>query len=181
MNCAKCAPTVCACEWQFESGPRRGPNLEACLRSGTASHHINPNPSELLIAVSSRSFNRSFVAYSLGVRCEGPTLLIHEGSVRWRGKRNRRGGRLRLAVGGCGRRDAVDRRSGSSRWLKHVCAVGKRSESGPFRVIMNVIVLRPLIGTRSDPAPTFAPDRPAALHASRGSLQRTADRACTEE
>jgi hypothetical protein len=30
--------------------------------------------------------------------------------------------------------------SGSSRWLKHVCAVGRRSESGPFRLMMNVML-----------------------------------------
>jgi hypothetical protein len=31
--------------------------------------------------------------------------------------------------------------SGKRRWLKHVCAVGSRSESGPFLLMMKVILL----------------------------------------
>mmetsp|Transcript_43119 Transcript_43119/g.88232 ORF Transcript_43119/g.88232 Transcript_43119/m.88232 type:complete len:221 (-) Transcript_43119:261-923(-) len=41
--------------------------------------------------------------------------------------------------------------SGRRRWLKQVCAVGRRSESGPLRLITNVMLPSPLIGDLSLP------------------------------
>ena len=41
--------------------------------------------------------------------------------------------------------------SGRSKWLKQVCAVGRRSESGPLREMTNVMDPSPRIGERSEP------------------------------
>ena len=56
-----------------------------------------------------------------------------------------------MALRSCCRRCSLVVYSGSSRWLKHVCAEGRRDSSVPLRDTTKFKLPRPLIGTRSEP------------------------------